>query len=643
MDPVKRFSDFLQAKGLLSKDQAAAYLREGVEEKIIEFSDLFPERSWWSHFQHEDFPEGWPMLSECGFDRMVAWQIPGIVLLRGGSRPVVGVLNPFRAAEVRGLWAKHFGSVLETRLVHPRVFRRMRSEAKNPAWPEWWGDLQLGGDVPETEEEFVRVVETFCNADLLPEGSIDECYPSEVPGVHVLLRTALELWAVTHLAGDVERLRRQLLQRFSLRIHLFVGSAGTIERASVIPKAEEKRLVLDLPLSVSEWCFPIRADGMDAGHMIWKQVVDEADVRKSSDIHVESQSHNYLVRFRINGDLVVQPPLSTTEGELFIRHSKIKARGMMQKTLDEAQDGFATHIGRDLEEVDIRLAVCPTRHGEKVVIRFFRRDLPQLEALAMSWMSREAIEWFLGLRHGIFIVSGPTGSGKTTTLYACLNRLNKPHRSTLTIENPPEKMLDGASQIAIGPSVTFADAMSSVVRLDFDYLMVGEMRDELSAHTAIAAALTGHLVFSTVHANDCVGVLLRLADLGVSPNHLAYAARLILNQALVRKCCPHCSVLRETASSEMAGLPNIDLPSPVLANEPVGCLHCKHTGIIGRMGIAEILKVDETMQQLLETKTWTPGDVRRLNREKGFEPLSHQACRLAAAGEIPWEDARMLL
>lgn len=323
---------------------------------------------------------------------------------------------------------------------------------------------------------------------------------------------------------------------------------------------------------------------------------------RASDIHIEPFETEVVVRYRIDGILyeVLRPPRQA-QASIVSRVKIMSGLNIAEKRLP--QDGrFRVRIaGKDL---DVRVSTLPTAFGERVVMRLLEQSssVPSLENLGMDAGILEQTVRMIGKSHGIFLVTGPTGSGKTTTLYAALSRLNNQEKNIITVEDPIEYQLTGVGQIQVNPKInlTFAAGLRSILRQDPDVIMVGEIRDGETAEIAVQSALTGHMVFSTLHTNDAAGALTRLVEMGIEPFLAASSIVGILAQRLVRRICPDC---RESyrPSAEMLremGLTQA-VPADALFYRGKGCPRCMDIGYRGRTGIYELLTMDEEIRDLL--------------------------------------------
>ena len=323
----------------------------------------------------------------------------------------------------------------------------------------------------------------------------------------------------------------------------------------------------------------------------------------ASDIHFEIYEGRSVVRFRIDGVLrdIVEPRRAL--------HAAIVSRIKVMAQLDIAekrlpQDGrIALRIGG--HPVDVRVSCLPTRYGERVVLRILDKESGRLELhqLGMNPAMAEAFDRLVHSPHGIVLVTGPTGSGKTTTLYAGLSRLDKDQLNIMTVEDPIEYDMDGIGQMQVNPRIelTFAQGLRSILRQDPDVVMVGEIRDFETAEIAVQASLTGHLVLSTLHTNSAVGAVTRLIDMGVEPFLISSTLLGVLAQRLVRRLCPHCREGVEATAAERALL-GAEPGEAVAVYRAVGCERCGFTGYRGRTGIFELVQVDGRLRALVHDR-----------------------------------------
>ncbi len=346
---------------------------------------------------------------------------------------------------------------------------------------------------------------------------------------------------------------------------------------------------------------------------------------RASDVHFHPYPDRTQVRFRIDGILYDMDSVPRKAHEAII--SRVKVMGRMdiaERRLP--QDGRATiKIGDG--EVDVRISSVPTTNGERIVMRLLDKTAKifTLEEIGLSPRNLEILRDYITWSHGIILVTGPTGSGKTTTLYGCMSEIDVTQKNVLTIEDPVEYSLPGISQVQVNvkKGLTFASGLRSFLRQDPDVMMVGEIRDLETAEVAIRAALTGHLVFSTVHTNDAASTVTRMVDQGVEPYLVASSLILVIAQRLVRTICPHCKVIAPMTDEWLAKLKKIDLKPTQLGGEityGAGCDECFHSGYAGRTAIYEFLPVDETLRtQIMEGTTGT--QMKRSAIERGMVTL----------------------
>ncbi len=337
-------------------------------------------------------------------------------------------------------------------------------------------------------------------------------------------------------------------------------------------------------------------------------IILEAIDDRASDIHIEPFEREVKIKYRIDGLLVEKSPSSKRLQAAIV--SRIKIMGNMNiAERFVPQDGHIEFAGKH-GKVDIRVSTVPTVYGESVVMRILDKSaaLIDLEDLGMKPQCLDGFERCLRKSHGIVLVTGPTGCGKTTTLYAALKRIYDPAVKMITIEDPVEYQLDGINQMPVNPKrgLTFATGLRHILRHDPDIVMVGEIRDKETANIAIRAALTGHLVFSTLHTNDAAGAVTRLIDMGVEPFLLASSLEAIMAQRLVRRICPYCKEPYEPDANLLKGLNgSLKVPDDTVYYHGRGCNHCNQMGMVGRQGIFELLRINNRLRELIATRPTT--------------------------------------
>lgn len=331
----------------------------------------------------------------------------------------------------------------------------------------------------------------------------------------------------------------------------------------------------------------------------------EAIEARASDIHIEPFEKDICIKYRIDGMLIEKSRSPKRLGPAIVSRIKIMANMNIAERF-VPQDGHIEFNAGD-NKIDIRVSTVPTIFGESVVLRLLdrRAALLTLDQLGMTPTVLAGFKQCLAKAHGIVLVTGPTGSGKTTTLYASLNHIYDPSLKIITIEDPVEYQLDGIVQIPVNPrrGLTFSRGLRHILRQDPNIIMVGEIRDKETADIAIRAALTGHLVFSTLHTNDAPGAVTRLIDMGVEPFLLASSLEGVLAQRLVRKICPACKQPYQPPTGIVASVGNhsaLDLTKPLYHG--VGCEACNRTGMSGRLGIFELLRVTEPLRKLIANR-----------------------------------------
>jgi general secretion pathway protein E/type IV pilus assembly protein PilB len=364
------------------------------------------------------------------------------------------------------------------------------------------------------------------------------------------------------------------------------------------------------------------------------QVLRDAINLRASDIHLEPFEHELRIRYRIDGvlqDVPVPAQIKRFQPAIVSRVKILSHLNIAEKRLP--QDG-RIKIRIDDSEVDIRVSVIPMLHGEAVVMRLLRQNatLRGLGELGMEGREFEGFQRVLQIPHGIILVTGPTGSGKTSTLYTALNEINDSVRKIITIEDPVEYQLRGVNQIQVSEKagLTFARGLRSILRHDPDVILIGEIRDQETAQIAVQASLTGHLVFSTLHTNDAPGALTRLVDMGVEPYLVASSLEAVLAQRLVRVLCKHCKQEDHSPAAE-AFKAQVGIPAKTTIYRSVGCRECRQTGFHGRHAIFEWMDTDNEIRELV-LKNASSDAIRDAARRAGMKTLAEDGWRLVAMG-----------
>ena len=365
------------------------------------------------------------------------------------------------------------------------------------------------------------------------------------------------------------------------------------------------------------------------------QILTESFNAGASDIHVEPLENSVRVRYRIDGVLheVANHPRNLLSA--IVARFKIMTGAMSIAEKRLPQDArIQLRLGD--KDLDLRVSTVPTNHGESIVMRVLDKSALNLGLPQLGFLSDDqaTFEQLITLPDGILLVTGPTGSGKTTTLYACLNYINKPDRKIITVEDPVEYQMSGINQVMVKEDVgmTFAAALRSILRQAPNIIMIGEIRDLETASIAINASLTGHLVFSTLHTNDAPSAVARMADIGVKRFLIASAVRAILAQRLVRKLCSECKEPGELSERQIKAL---NLDAAQLAEStimiPGGCVKCRGTGHKGRAGIFEIFQIDDEVRHMVNENLSTP-QLRRQAREIGMRTMREDGIRKVLNG-----------
>jgi type II secretion system protein E len=364
------------------------------------------------------------------------------------------------------------------------------------------------------------------------------------------------------------------------------------------------------------------------------QVLKDAIDLRASDIHLEPFEDELRIRYRIDGvlqDIPVPAQIKRFQPAIVSRVKILSHLNIAEKRLP--QDG-RIKIRLDDSEVDIRVSVIPMLHGEAVVMRLLRQNatLRGMAELGLDERDLKSFRRILGLPHGIILVTGPTGSGKTSTLYTALNEINDSVRKIITIEDPIEYQLRGINQIQVleKAGLTFARGLRSILRHDPDVVLIGEIRDQETAQIAVQASLTGHLVFSTLHTNDAPGALTRLVDMGVEPYLVASSLEAVLAQRLVRVLCPKCKQEDDSATTRVFKA-NLNMPPDGVIYRAVGCRECRNTGYHGRRGIFEWMDTNSDIRQMI-LKNCSSGEIRDVARRNGMRTLAEDGWRLVKQG-----------
>ncbi|MDQ6913269.1 MAG: GspE/PulE family protein [Verrucomicrobiota bacterium] len=446
-----------------------------------------------------------------------------------------------------------------------------------------------------------------------------------IDSLSFLLQREIEL-----VCSSPEKIREALIKYY-----------GTADEASDILQQRLGEDV-DLGLEITEGGTLETGDEADAPIIrLVSMLLVEAHRLGASDIHLEPLEKVFRVRFRIDGVLQeMQAPPKRLQSAIVSR-LKIMTASMSIAEKRLPQDGrIQVKIAK--KPIDLRVSTIPTNHGESVVMRLLDKSSLTLGLPELGFLSddQETFERLLRLPDGILLVTGPTGSGKTSTLYACLHYMNKPDRKIITVEEPVEYQMNGINQVQVNTDIgmTFPAALRSILRQAPNIIMIGEIRDLETASIATNASLTGHLVFSTLHTNDAPSAVARLVDIGMQPFLVASSVRAIMAQRLVRRLCSHCKEPGELSETELRAL-RIEASQITEAQvmKPVGCEHCRGTGYRGRMGIFEIFVIDDEVRHMINNKKPTLL-LRQKARELGMRTLREDGVRKVLGGMTSAEE-----
>ncbi|HEX8585424.1 MAG TPA: ATPase, T2SS/T4P/T4SS family [Allosphingosinicella sp.] len=369
-----------------------------------------------------------------------------------------------------------------------------------------------------------------------------------------------------------------------------------------------------------------------------QRLLEGAVDRRASDLHIEPMARFVSVRYRVDGRLVeVERHPAALAAPMATRIKVLAGLDIAESRLP--QDGRLRLTARG-REVDVRVSTSPIAHGESIVLRLLgRTEVPlELDLLGLPPAALARLELALARPHGIILLTGPTGSGKTTTLYAAINRLRRPEVKILTVEDPVEVLLEGVNQVQVRPEIelSYAATLRAFLRQDPDILMIGEIRDLETAEIALRAALTGHLVLSTLHTNSALGAFTRLADIGIEPYLAASTVVATIAQRLIRGVCGECAGTRAPTADEIALFASAEINAPAVLAVPAGCPRCSETGYRGRLPLIEVVSIDERIQAAVRE-----GRVEEIEagRARADTLLGH-GLALAAAGRTSLEEVR---
>jgi general secretion pathway protein E len=499
---------------------------------------------------------------------------------------------------------------------------------------------QLG--IPRVDP--AELQEVPVEAATLPSGFLRQSllYPYRVDDGTVFIAMADPLdsdniRAIEQLMGRKAEVRLASEAAILKALDVWLGAEQT-EEGMVAPDSDESARVLEAEAADID---QLRDLASEAPVIRWvNQLVARALERRSSDIHFEPFEKQFRVRYRIDGVLYEVPaPPREMQAAITSRIKLMAKLNIAEQRLP--QDGRIPLrvLGR---EIDLRVSTLPTLYGESVVMRLLDRsasDRYSLATLGFPESLLRKMEHYLSLPHGLFLVTGPTGSGKSTTLYGSLRRLNTMDKKVITVEDPVEYQLPGVNQIHVNPQIglTFAAGLRHIVRQDPDIIMIGEIRDLETAEIAMRAALTGHLVFSTLHTNDAPSAVTRLTDMGVEHYLVSSSLVSVLAQRLVRVLCPDCKKPYPADGDEMRKEGWEGASGPLTLYRAEGCAHCAHTGFLGRVGIFEFMELDEGIRRAIVAHA-DASTLRAAARERGMRSLREDGWLKIASGQTTVEE-----
>ncbi|WP_198030114.1 GspE/PulE family protein [Bradyrhizobium sp. Tv2a-2] len=534
--------------------------------------------------------------------------------------------------------ARRAAEATAERLDHVLVKLGLIAEADLAAAYAAYCDLPLltGRDIPDQPIMADRLKLSFlkanrllpisCAADLLVLASVDPFVDELARAVSYMLDLRVEL-AILPPAAMEEAMRR-------LHGEIGLEARRDVEHVAALVAGDGGDLDLDRLRDIANEAPVIR---------LVNQIIARAVERRASDIHIEPGPEAIAIRYRIDGFLQHEKAAPAPLRAALTTRIKIMAKlDIAERRMP--QDGRIKTAVRGVE-IDIRVATLPTVLGESIVMRILDRSRVELDfdKLGLDAITRGRLDHLMALPNGIVLVTGPTGSGKTTTLYTGLKQLNRPELKLFTVEDPVEYQLSGINQIQVHPATgfDFPVALRSILRQDPDVIMIGEIRDLETARIAIQASLTGHLVFSTLHTNSAVAAITRLVDLGLERFLLASTISGVMAQRLVRRLCPQCarphSDRRRLSEQMLMAMPgtSFDLAQ---TREPVGCEACSNTGYHGRTMICELLVIDDGIREVIGRRSQDQHSMEALARKSGFRSLFEDGIIKVLAGETALDE-----
>lgn len=528
----------------------------------------------------------------------------------------------------RGLAGKPIGKYLvENGFVKEQDFLRVLARQFNLALLDL-SEVEIQAEVLEKVPEEIcrryKIIPLFALGD---EVTVAVSDPTQIESIDIVARY-VKAQVQPVLASET-----QVLQAVTAKFGKAEGSEGDGDDMATLSRLEAG--------GGQEWDIEsLRRAGEEAPIIKMVDKILKLAVREgASDIHIEPGEEQLMVRFRVDGILQKRFGFSMRLAPAVVSRVKILSELDISER-QRPQDG-RIQLKMAEKELEFRVSVLPVYYGEKVVMRILDRGSVRvhLENLGLSKQNLAVFESLVRQPNGIVLVTGPTGSGKSTTLYAALNAINSIEKNIITVEDPVEYQIPLINQVAVNPKrgLTFAGALRSILRQDPDIVMVGEIRDPETGAIAAEAALTGHLVLSTLHTNDAPSSVTRLMEMGVAPFLLAPTILGILAQRLVRRICPQCKAPYEPKGAEVEEAGVSDLVGKVVFHRGKGCGYCGGSGYKGRTGVHEVLKVDEEIRELITERAST-SQIRRAAAAKGFKDLRFDGLKKVVAGATTLEE-----
>ncbi len=497
-----------------------------------------------------------------------------------------------------------------------------------------------------TEDDFGKILAEYFNSDFIDLKAIDikseilNIIPEDIASEKQVIAFDKNGEYVSLATSDPKNLEViEMIKKVigSRRIKLFVASPNTI-RDSIKGYRKAQGVSDDKQYSEST---------QESAVPLVNRVLEKAVREEASDIHIEPLEEGLLIRIRVDGVLHDEGMYEKSLHASVVARLKILSDLKLdeQRLPQDGQFAFRTKSG---DKISLRVSISPTVYGEKAVLRILHSTVAHynLTELGFTQTDLDVVQKALEKTHGMFLVTGPTGSGKTTTLYTILGILNKSDVNIITVEDPVENKINRVNQIQVNSAInlTFASGLRSILRQDPDIIMVGEIRDKETANIAVNAAMTGHLVFSTVHANNASGVIPRMVDLGAEPFLLASTLNLVLAQRLVRVLCPRCKVkvpltpLAKRKMDDVKAFVSPDIYKSVKMNyQKKGCQFCFNTGYKGRIGIFEILPISENIKEMIINKS-SAQEIWTAARKTGFRTMTEDGFLKVANGQTTLEE-----